>query len=213
MSNDRVLMQGWRGIALKGAAFLGWVTLGIQLYQNCQVAGNLLGGLDVFFSYLTVLINILAALVLTCMATSGDSTLRRFFLQPSVQGGAAVGMILVSLVYNLLLRVPLSFQEFQWVPDELMHDVMPVLFLLYWWFCVPRGRLLWRDALPWLIYLLAYCAYLLLRGYLIGAYPYDFIDVGELGYPQMFINAGMVVLGFTLLSLLVVAVDRWRGRR
>ena len=71
----------------------------------------------------------------------------------------------------------------------------------------------WRDALPWLIYLLAYCAYLLLRGYLIGAYPYDFIDVGELGYPQMFINAGMVVLGFTLLSLLVVAVDRWRGRR
>ncbi|WP_349292781.1 Pr6Pr family membrane protein [Pseudomonas sp. MWU12-2037] len=122
-------------------------------------------------------------------------------------------MILVALVYNLLLRVPLSFQEFQWVPDELMHDVMPMLFLLYWWFCAPRGGLLWRDALPWLIYLLVYCVYLLVRGYLIGAYPYDFIDVGELGYPRMFINAGLVVLVFVLLSVLLIAVDRWRGRR
>ncbi|WP_248767600.1 Pr6Pr family membrane protein [Pseudomonas sp. MWU12-2345] len=213
MSDDRVWTPGWSGIVLKGVALLGWVTLGIQFYQNCQDAGSLLGGLDDFFSYLTVLINILAALVLTCVATSGDSTLRRFFLQPSVQGGAAVGMILVALAYNLLLRVPSSFQEFQWVPDELMHDVMPILFLLYWWFCAPRGRLLWRDALPWLIYLLVYCVYLLVRGYLIGAYPYDFIDVGELGYPRMFINAGLVVLVFVLLSVLLIAVDRWRGQR
>ncbi|NWB98092.1 Pr6Pr family membrane protein [Pseudomonas gingeri] len=213
MSDDRGWTSGWTGIALKGAALLGWVTLCIQLYQNCQDAGSLLGGLDVFFSYLTVLCNILVALVLSCAATSGDSAARRFFLRPSVQGGAAVSVVLVALVYNLLLRDSWSSEEFQWVPDELMHDVMPVLFLLYWWFCVTRGRLLWRDVLPWLICLLAYCAYLLLRGYLIGAYPYDFIDVNTLGYPQMFINAAMVVLGFTLLSLLVVAVDRWRGKR
>ena len=212
MSADRGLIQGWRGIALKSTALLGWVTLGIQLYQNCQAAGSLLGGLDIFFSYLTVLSNILAALVLSYAATSGDSAARRFFLRPSVQGGAVASVVLVALVYNLLLRDPWSSEEFQWVPDELMHDVMPVLFLLYWWFCVSKGHLQWRDVLPWLIYLLAYCAYLLLRGYLIGAYPYDFIDVGKLGYPQMFINAGRVVLGFTLVSLLVVAVDRWRGQ-
>ncbi|WP_338526905.1 Pr6Pr family membrane protein [Pseudomonas batumici] len=189
------------------------MTLGSQLYQNCQAAGSLLGGLDVFLSYFTVLSNVLVALVLTSAATSGESTARRFLLSPSVQGGAVVSVVLVSFVYNLLLRVPWNVREFQWVPDELMHDVMPVLFLLYWWFYVTKGRLQWRDMVPWLIYLLAYCVYLLLRGYLVGNYPYDFADVGELGYPQVLINAGMVVLGFMLVSLLVIAVDRWQGQR
>ncbi|WP_052451338.1 Pr6Pr family membrane protein [Pseudomonas batumici] len=213
MSDDRALTQGWRGVSLKAAALLGWVTLGTQLYQNCQAAGSLLGGLDVFLSYFTVLSNILVALVLTSAATAGESSAGRFLLSPSVQGGAVVSVVLVSFVYNLLLRVPWSAQEFQWLPDELMHDVMPVLFLLYWWFYVTKGGLQWRDMLPWLIYLLAYCVYVLLRGYLIGAYPYDFADVGELGYPRVLINAGMVVLGFMLVSLLVIAVDRWQGQR
>ncbi len=211
MSDDRVVTQDWRRIALKMAALLGWVTLGIQLYQNCQAAGSLLGGLDVFFSYFTVLSNILVTLVLTCAATAGDSTVRRFLLSPSVQGGASVSVMLVALVYNLLLRVPWSSQEFQWVPDELMHDVMPVLFLLYWWFCVTKGRLQWWDVGPWLIYLLVYFICILLRGRLIDSYPYSFIEVDTLGYPQVFINAGGVLLGFALLSLALIAVDRWRG--
>ena len=213
MSDDGVLMQGWRGIALKAAALLGWLALGIELYQNCQAEGSLLGGLGIFFSYFTVLTNILAALVLTSAATAGDSTVRRFFLSPSLQGGVSASVVLVALVYNVLLRVPLSAQEFQWVPDELMHDVMPVLFLVYWWFGVTRGGLQWRHLPPWLIYLLVYFVYILIRGRLIGSYPYYFIEVDALGYPQVFINAGEVLLVFVLESLALIAVDRWQGER
>ncbi|WP_248797131.1 Pr6Pr family membrane protein [Pseudomonas sp. MWU13-2105] len=213
MSDARVVTQDRRGIALKGAALLGWMTLGIQFYQNCQAAGSLLGGLDVFFSYFTVLSNILEALVLSCAVTSGDSAARRFFLLPSVQGGAVVSVVLVAVVYNLLLRVPWSAQEFQWVPDELMHDVMPVLFLFYWWFYVTKGLLQWRYVRPWVIYLLVYFLCILVRGRLIDAYPYSFIEVDTLGYPQVLINAGAVLLGFVLVSLALIAVDRWRARR
>lgn len=213
MSDRRVVRPGWRGMALKGAALLGWATLGIQFYQNCQAAGSLLGGLDVFFSYFTVLSNILEALVLTCAVTSGDSTARRFFLLPSVQGGTLVSVVLVAAVYNLLLRVPWSTEEFQWVPDELMHDVMPVLFLFYWWFYVTKGLLQWRYVRPWVIYLLVYFVCILVRGRLTDSYPYPFIEVGALGYSRAFINAGAVLLGFVWVSLAVIAVDRWRGQR
>ncbi|WP_191487456.1 Pr6Pr family membrane protein [Pseudomonas sp. FEN] len=213
MSDDWVLTHGWRGIALKGAAFLGWVALAIELYQNWQTEKSLLGGLDLFFSYFTVLTNILAAVVLSYAATAGRSAGRRFFLKPWVQGGVSASIVLVALVYNLLLRVPVSDREFQWVPDELMHDVMPVLFLVYWWCCVTKGRLQWWHMALWLIFLLAYFVDILVRGRLIDAYPYPFIEVDRLGYPQVFINAGWVLLGFVLVSLAVIALDHWRGQR
>jgi len=58
-----------------------------------------------------------------------------------------------------------------------------------------------------------YFAYALLRGHLLGAYAYPFIDVALLGYPQVFVNAGGILLGFVLIALLVIGIDRWQGRR
>jgi len=37
--------------------------------------------------------------------------------------------------------------------------------------------------------------------------------VALLGYPQVFINAGGILLGFVLISSLVIGIDRWQGRR
>jgi hypothetical protein len=47
---------------------------------------------------------------------------------------------------------------------------------------------------------------------LLAVYPYPFIDVDKLGYPQVFVNAGGLLAGFVLISLVVVGVDR-RFRR
>jgi len=217
MSDGRVLTQSRGGGAVKVAAVLGWFALLLQLYlilaSRWQAGKSLLGGLDIFFSYFTVLTNILVAVVLTCAATSGDSALRRFFLKPSVQGGVAAAIIVVGLAYNLLLRNTWNPQGLQWVADELLHDVMPVLFVIYWWFCVPKGTLQWRDVWPWLIYPAVYFVYALVRGSLVDSYPYPFIDVNQLGYSQVLVNALMVLVGFVVVSLLVIAVDRWRGKR
>jgi hypothetical protein len=50
----------------------------------------------------------------------------------------------------------------------------------------------------------------MLRGHELAVYPYPFIDVGALGYPQVFANAGGLLLGFVVIALLVVGLDRWR---
>jgi hypothetical protein len=199
------------------AATLGWVGLSIQMYlifhSRWTLGASLLGGLMSFFSYFTVLSNTLVATVLTCAATSRESTARRWFLQPWVSSGIAVSITVVSLAYNLLLRHLWHPQGWQWLADELLHDVMPLLFILYWWRCVPKGRLRVGHIGLWVIYPLAYFAYSLLRGHVLAVYPYPFIDVEKLGYPQVFINAGGLLLGFVLIALLLIGWDWWQGRR
>ncbi|MBD9547557.1 MULTISPECIES: Pr6Pr family membrane protein [unclassified Pseudomonas] len=196
------------------AAVLGWAGLSIQLYlifySRWTLGASLLGGLVSFFSYFTVLSNTLVATVLTCALTSRESAARRWFLQPWVSSGVAVSIAVVGLAYNILLRHLWHPEGWQWLADELMHDVMPLLFLAWWWLCVPKGTLRLRHIALWVIYPLLYFAYALLRGHLLAVYPYPFIDVDKLGYPQVFANAGGLLAGFVVIALLVIALDRWR---
>ncbi|MGF6088140.1 Pr6Pr family membrane protein [Pseudomonas sp. 18173] len=197
------------------AAILGWVGLSIQLYlifySRWTLAASLIGGLVSFFSYFTVLGNTLVATVLTCETTSRESAARRWFLQPWVSSGVAVSIAVVGLAYNVLLRHLWHPEGWQWLADELLHDVMPLLYLGYWWCCVPKGTLRLGHIALWVIYPLVYFAYSLLRGHLLAVYPYPFIDVERLGYPQVFINAGGLLAGFVAIALLLIALDRWRG--
>ena len=90
---------------------------------------------------------------------------------------------------------------------------MPVLFTLYWWFCVPKGSLRVSHIGVWALYPALYFAYILLRGHLLGVYPYPFIDVNKLGYAQVFLNAGEILAGFVGVALMLVALDRWAGSK
>ncbi|XXD72661.1 Pr6Pr family membrane protein [Pseudomonas sp. D4-18] len=198
-------------------ALLGWVGLSIQLYLillgRWELGASLLGGLVNFFSFFTVLTNTLAAVVLTWEVTRRESAVRRWFLRPAVRSGIAVSIALVGLAYNVLLRHLWQPEGWQFIADELLHDIMPVLFIIYWGLWVPKGTLRLGHVGLWMIYPLVYFAYILLRGDLLAAYPYPFIDVTSLGYPQVFINAGGVLTGFVGIALGVVGLDRWLGRR
>ena len=195
-------------------AIVGWCGLVIQLdlvlLARWTSGASLLGGLVNYFSFFTVLTNTLVAVVLTCVATRQPSKGRTFFLQPWVTSGITVSIIVVGVAYNLLLRQLWQPQGLQWLANELLHDVMPVLFTLYWWFCVPKGSLRVGHIGVWVLYPVLYFAYTLLRGHLLGVYPYPFIDVEKLGYAQAFINACGVLAGFVLVALIIVGVDRWR---
>ncbi|MDI2591771.1 Pr6Pr family membrane protein [Pseudomonas sp. 681] len=196
------------------AAVLGWAALGIQLYlilaARWSMGASLLGGLVSFFSYFTVLSNTLVAVVLTCELTSRPSAARRWFLQPWVSSGIAVSIVVVCLAYSLLLRHLWHPEGWQFIADELLHDIMPLLFLAYWWLYVPRGTLRLWHILLWTIYPLVYFGYVLLRGHLLSAYVYPFVDVGTLGYPQVFINAGGILAGFLGIAVVLVGLDRRR---
>ncbi|MCU1726200.1 Pr6Pr family membrane protein [Pseudomonas sp. 7P_10.2_Bac1] len=197
-------------------AILGWSGLAIQLdlvlIARWTSGASLMGGLMNYFSFFTVLTNTLAATVLTYAADTRPSKGRAFFLQPWVTSGIGVSIIVVGAAYSLLLRNLWQPQGLQWLANELLHDVMPVLFTLYWWFCVPKGALRFSHIGVWALYPIVYFAYLLWRGHLLGVYPYPFINVYMLGYAQTFVNALGILAGFVAVALVVVGIDRWRGR-
>lgn len=194
------------------AALAGWVGLAIQqyliFYSRWSTGASLLGGLVNFFSFFTVLTNTLVVVVLSYAVVDRDSAAKRFFLAPRVSSAIVASIVLVSLAYNLLLRHLWQPEGFQFIADELLHDVMPLLFVVYWWRCVPKGTLQCKHIGLWVLYPLLYFAYMLLRGDLLGQYQYPFFDVGTLGYPQVFVNAGGILAGFVLIALAVVGLDK-----
>ncbi|MEG5266623.1 Pr6Pr family membrane protein [Pseudomonas sp. JDS28PS106] len=208
--------QGSRWYA-RIAACLGWAGLAIQLYLiflgRWADQASLLGGLVRFFSFFTVLTNTLVAVALSCALSTGQSAGHRFFRNPVICGGIAASIALVGIAYNVLLRHLWQPQGWQWIADELLHDVMPILFVLYWLLFVPKGALRFRHLAIWMLYPIIYFGYVLLRGSVIGDYLYPFIDVGTIGYAKAVVNALGVLSGFVLIALLVITADKSIARR
>lgn len=211
------LPGGRRRTAVLAAAWLAWFGLALQLALVFQVRwqeqASLLGGLMNFLSYFTVLSNTLAAAVLTAAASRHQGRLAQWFRLPWVAGGVAVSIVLVGMTYSLLLRNLWDPQGAQWLANEILHDVMPPLFLVYWLVCVEKGRLGWRHLPLWALYPALYFGWILIRGESLKVYPYFFVNVVELGYGQVLINALAVLVGFLLLGVALLLLDRRLGRR
>jgi hypothetical protein len=206
-----VTMQAMRVYAAVGA-LLGWFALALQLYlMLVRDPAGILGVLITYFSFFTILTNFLVALVFTAAALRPRAVWGEVLLRPSLQASTAVYIAIVGMVYQLLLRHLWNPQGAQWVADVLLHSIIPVGYVLYWWLFAPRDDLSWRNALGWLIYPAAYLAYTLARGAVSGLYPYPFVDVSTLGYGGVLTRAAALMLVFLGMGLLIVAIAR--GKR
>jgi hypothetical protein len=210
------MQHRYRPLAMFGA-LLGWFGLALQLWFSIRLTldngGTALGGVWLFLGYYTILTNLLVAGVLTAASFDTRSALPRFLQRPGVQTAAAMSIVIVSAVYNLMLRQLWTPSGWVLVADVIVHDLMPPLYLLYWWLAVPKGSLRWSQVLAWQSYPAGYFAYVLLRGAANGWYPYPFLDVKSLGYAQVVIDALGVLVAFIAVALLLVALGRWQARR
>jgi hypothetical protein len=191
-----------RMLAACGAA-LGWAALALQLMLTLALVraqgGSALFGLWRFFGYFTIITNLFAAIVLS-MAVFRRSTARLEFC-------AATAMIMVGAVYSLLLREIWNPQGLEKLADVALHDVLPVMTLLFWLFS-PRRRLTAKDVAASLVLPLAFCAYAMVRGALDGWYPYPFIDVAVLGVARVAVNCAVIAVVFTAMAVALGWLDR-----
>jgi hypothetical protein len=202
-----------KGFATAGAVIV-WFSLALQFYVLIQnriapVPETIIR----FFSYYTVLSNLLIAVCFTLVALKGISEQGNFFARPNTLTATAVYICIVALTYNAILR-------FQWAPvglarvcDELLHLVVPVLYVIFWAAFVPKQSIQWKNILPWAIYPLAYLAYTLFRGPSANWYPYPFIDVDKHGYSTVLFNSAMVCVVFVIFSILFIAISKKMAKR
>ena len=196
-------------------ALIGWGALALQyavLMSGGFTAGP--GALTLrFFSFFTILTNLLAALALTGPALAPDSALGRWSRSEGVRAAVAMYIVVVGVVYHLLLAGSWNPQGWQKVADTLLHTVMPLAFVGDWLLFTAKGQLRWIDAVKWLIFPLLYGVWTLAHGAMTGWWPYWFVDMDQLGAAQVAANLTGLLGVFLLLGLIVVAIDRTLGRR
>ena len=200
--------QSARIIALLGA-LLAWFAIIAQLYLMMEnrvvsVSETLLR----FFAFFTIDTNIIVALCLTFIFLGNKTRLGRFFSKASTVTAITVYITIVGIVYNVILRSTWDPQGMQKLVDELLHSVIPALFIIFWLVFVPIEQLKWKHIFPWLIYPIIYMAYTIIHGSITKFYPYPFIDVNDLGYNKALVNAGGILLIIFLLSLALIATGK-----
>jgi hypothetical protein len=195
-------------------AVLAWFSLMAQFYMNVTSGAAGTAELIVrFFSYFTILTNLMVALYSSVRAIATQSFLSRFFFQPSVATSIAVYIVIVGLIYNVILRATWNPEGFQKLVDELLHSVIPLLYVFYWSCFVSKDRLTWSDIPAWLLYPIGYTLFVLIRGAYADFYPYPFIDARKLSYNHVALNALAISGVFIFVSLIFVACAKWLQKK
>lgn len=201
--------------ALALLAVVSWAGVLLQLWLSINLAlangKSASDGIVAFLGYFTVLSNVFVALCASLPLIARSSRLGRWFDKPMVLGCATTAIVLVGIAYHLLLRNVWAPQGLQLLADYLLHYVVPIAALACWVAFPPRARLGILAPLVWCLYPVCYLIYALIRGEVLGTYPYHFIDVASLGYSRVLFNGFGLLAAFIVLGAIVLAIARGRN--
>lgn len=165
-----------------------------------------------FFSFFTIESNLLAVIILLASALAQG---RKSRLIAMLRGANAMNMIVVGVVFSLLLS-GIKDAEFTAVPwdNTVLHYIMPVVVALDWFMDIPNLRIVFKQALVWLVFPIVYVGYSLIRGNYVDWYPYPFLNPGENGYMGVAITSIALVFGATgLIWALIRPTSRGVAKR
>jgi hypothetical protein len=191
---------------------VAWFALTLQLFILIHnTPGNGMTPLQAvgrFFIFFTILSNLLVAISFTIILIKPNSITGYFFVKPYSVSAIAVYIFIVGLVYNIILRQLWQPTGLQQLADELLHVVVPVLYIVYWIFFIVKGSLKWKHCFEWLIFPIVYLIYAMFRGSIEGFYPYPFLDLNKLSYDRVLLNCAGLTIVFLVVGFLFVAVDK-----
>lgn len=161
-----------------------------------------------YFSYFTVLSNVLAIVVLTVGGLLDPiSPQWRWF-----RGAVTLYMIITAIVYAVLLAGIDVMLNDDWI-NLAMHRALPLVLLIDWICTGPRAAFRWRASLAWLVFPLVYSVYTLVRGPFVGWYPYPFLDPGTDGWPALIEGVLVLSVAMAVMARVVGALAGIGSRR
>jgi hypothetical protein len=195
-------------------AVIGWAALALQyLLMVAPVEGwAVLDRTVNYFSFFTILTNILVALALTGPLMSPSRRVARWTAGEGVRAAIAMYIVVVGVVYHFLIAPYWKPEGLTFGVNLVLHYVMPAAFLLDWLWFTPKGRLRWVDPMKWLAFPLIYAGWTLAHGLTTHWWPYGFVNVDELGLGRVLAIFGGLLVFFLGVGLALVGLDRVFGR-
>lgn len=207
-------MPAGRVLAVIGL-LVGAIGLVVQFVISMQAYAaqgrDVPGALGQFFSYYTILTNIV--LVLIYLSDLSAARWLAIFRHPVLRGMMAANIALVMLFVYFVLRHLSVLEGLFLICDYILHYVTPVVYVI-WWCAVARHGTLRLSHLPLMLApTFVYFLYAMARGAWVGEYPYPILNAIRLGYPQVLLNGLGMTIGLGVLMALVVLLDGWLGKR
>jgi len=165
---------------------------------------------DNFFAYLTIQSNILfliVTVIAAIIALRGEDDASWLDLARATVLGCTVscGVIFALIIEQsgergFRIDVPWS--------DVALHFVLPAVAVLDWVIAPGRGEAPWRSIALVLIFMIGWGLVTLVRGPIVGWYPYFFLDPAQVsGVGQLFSFGSIAVLLFGGISTAIVALS------
>ena len=124
--------------------------LGIQLHQSIEMSlargQSAVEGFWIYLAFFTVLTNFLVFIATLSVAAMPSSRMGRWFGRPDAITGIAPSIVIVGATYHAILAGMHPLHGIGVIANSLMHDAVPLLFLVFWAVAVPRYSIAWRRA-------------------------------------------------------------------
>lgn len=155
-----------------------------------------------FFSFFTIESNLFAATVLLLCAMAlikgkngGQLDIWR--------GAATLYMATTGIVFAVLLAgLDVELTAVPW-DNVVLHYIMPAALVIDWLIHPPKARIKFSRAAVWLVFPVVYVIYSLIRGAIVGWYPYPFLNPDPQGYGGVaVVSVGIAAVELSLAWLL-----------
>jgi hypothetical protein len=183
---------------------LSWVSISSQLYLMLDHRIIPLSDtIILFFSYFTILTNLLVACYFTYQLLKIIRYGKLKVHQSNFLNYLVVYCIIVGVVYRFTLHHLWNPQGFQWIINEMLHTLIPILVFYYWVKFGHPAPLRLRNFIILLIFPLMYLMFVYWRGMLSGTYPYHFLDVKSNGLTLVSRNIILLTVSFIVIFYLL----------
>lgn len=167
--------------------------------------------LSTFFSYFTVLSNILITSLFLYFGIVAPKKISKN--SDWLYGAAVLYMSITGIIYWSILVNAHSLSLDPWI-NLTLHGAMPIAAFLSWLLFPPRNKLQYKNALQWLIPPLLFVLYTLIHGHFINWYPYPFLSpIASGGYGQVFKNVAVILFGTGIVGLILVWLGNSLGKK
>lgn len=185
-------------------SILGWLALTILLYLRTTTSElNALESTLRYFSYFTVLTNLLVTLYCTSYLLNPTPNSNSIFAKPETLTALTVYIIIVGIVYHIALKPFWNPKGLTMACSETLHTLVPIGTLILWIVSSKKDLVNFKKLLRWLLYPGIYVSVVLIQGSFSGFYPYPFLDVKIIGLQKVLTNCfALFIFMLTLMLLL-----------
>lgn len=166
-----------------------------------------------FFGFFTIESNIIAGLVFILSALAILVLGAQPKLLVFLRGAATLYMMITGIVFAVLLAgLDVELTAVPW-DNIVLHYIIPLAIVIDWILDPPQVRIPFNVALIWFCFPILYLVYSLVRGGIVGWYPYPFLNPGTNGYGGViWVSLGIVLLALVLTWLLTQGSMKRRAK-